>query len=93
MIDVEEAALVETYGRALALEAGRLAGVAPVALNAADEIAVVAFLEHRLSYLGIAKLIEQVLLEAPTVALSWDSIAQTDSWARTRALELLPALA
>jgi 1-deoxy-D-xylulose-5-phosphate reductoisomerase len=78
---------------ALALEAGRLAGVAPVALNAADEIAVAAFLDHRLSYLGIAKLIEQVLLDAPTVALTWDSIAQTDAWARSRALELLPVLA
>lgn len=76
---------------ALALEAGRLGGVAPVALNAADEIAVQAFLEHRLSYLGIGRLIERVLNAAPTAALSWTSITETDAWARNRALELVEA--
>jgi 1-deoxy-D-xylulose-5-phosphate reductoisomerase len=73
----------------LAYEAGRLGGVAPVALNAADEIAVQAFLAKRLSYLGIPKLIETVLLEAPKTNLTWESIASTDTWARTRAEELL----
>jgi hypothetical protein len=34
-----------------------------------------------------------VLLEAPTLTLTWDSIAKTDAWARSRALELLPVLA
>jgi 1-deoxy-D-xylulose-5-phosphate reductoisomerase len=73
----------------LAIEAGKRGGVAPVAMNAADEIAVNAFLEHQLSYLGIPKLIEQVLSEAPIERLSWDSINATDAWARTRATELL----
>jgi 1-deoxy-D-xylulose-5-phosphate reductoisomerase len=73
----------------LAYEAGKLGGVAPVALNAADEIAVQAFLEKRLSYLGIPKLIEKVLSEAPTTDLTWDSITTTDAWARTRASELV----
>jgi 1-deoxy-D-xylulose-5-phosphate reductoisomerase len=73
----------------LAYEAGRKGGVAPVALNAADEIAVEAFLAHKLPYLGIPKLIEAVLQEAPSVELSWESIAQTDAWARTRAKELV----
>jgi 1-deoxy-D-xylulose-5-phosphate reductoisomerase len=72
----------------LAFEAGHKGGVAPVALNAADEIAVSAFLAHKLPYLGIPKLIETVLQETPSVALSWESIAQTDTWARTRAKEL-----
>ncbi len=76
---------------ALALEAGNRGGVAPVALNAADEIAVQAFLDGKLSYLGIAALIEKVLNAAPTTALSWSSIAETDAWARTRALELVEA--
>ncbi len=74
----------------LAFAAGKLGGVAPVALNAADEIAVQAFLEHRLPYLGIAKLIEQILAETPKAELTWESIASTDAWARTRAKELLP---
>ncbi len=73
----------------LAYEAGRLGGVAPVALNAADEIAVQAFLEKRLSYQGIPKLIAKILSEAPTTDLTWDSIATTDAWARTRAGELV----
>lgn len=73
----------------LAYEAGRLGGVAPVALNAADEIAVQAFLDGKLSYLGIPKLIEQVLSEAPQTDLTWDSIEATDAWARTRAAEIL----
>jgi 1-deoxy-D-xylulose-5-phosphate reductoisomerase len=73
----------------LAYEAGRRGGVAPVALNAADEIAVEAFLAHKLPYLGIPKLIEAVLQEAPSLELSWENIAQTDHWARTRARELV----
>jgi 1-deoxy-D-xylulose-5-phosphate reductoisomerase len=73
----------------LAMEAGKRGGVAPVALNAADEVAVIAFLEHKLSYQGIPKLIEQVLDESPIESLSWDSIFATDTWARTRAIELI----
>lgn len=73
----------------LCYEAGQIGGVAPVALNAADEIAVQAFLERRVSYLGIPKLIEQIVRETPKQALSWDSIFEVDAWARRRALELL----
>jgi 1-deoxy-D-xylulose-5-phosphate reductoisomerase len=75
---------------ALAYAAGERAGVAPVALNAADEVAVAAFLAHQLDYLGIARIIEQVLAETDDLALSWESIAATDAWARARARELLP---
>jgi 1-deoxy-D-xylulose-5-phosphate reductoisomerase len=76
----------------LAYEAGRRGGVAPVALNAADEIAVTAFLEGKLSYLGIPRLIQQILNETPNETLSWDGIALTDTWARTRAFELIGTL-
>jgi 1-deoxy-D-xylulose-5-phosphate reductoisomerase len=74
---------------ALAYAAGERAGVAPVALNAADEVAVAAFLAGQLDYLGIARMIEQVLNETDDLALSWESIAATDGWARARARELL----
>jgi 1-deoxy-D-xylulose-5-phosphate reductoisomerase len=53
---------------------------------------VTAFLGGKLSYLGIPRLIEQILSEAPNETLSWDGIAVTDTWARTRALELIGTL-
>jgi len=46
---------------ALAYEAGRAGGTAPVALNAANEVAVDAFLKERLSYLGIADVVARTL--------------------------------
>jgi 1-deoxy-D-xylulose-5-phosphate reductoisomerase len=45
----------------LAREAMRKGGAYPCALNAADEIAVSAFLEQRLPFLGIPEVIERVL--------------------------------
>jgi 1-deoxy-D-xylulose-5-phosphate reductoisomerase len=48
---------------ALAREAIRQGGTAPAALNAANEIAVEAFLGGRLSFTGIAEVIESVLGE------------------------------
>jgi 1-deoxy-D-xylulose-5-phosphate reductoisomerase len=74
---------------ALATQAGHAGGVAPVALNAADEVAVQAFLERRLTYLGMPRLIAKVLNEAPKTSLNWTSIAETDAWARQRAWELV----
>ncbi|MEG9436894.1 1-deoxy-D-xylulose-5-phosphate reductoisomerase [Edaphobacter sp. HDX4] len=45
----------------LAYEAAETGGEACIALNAADEIAVAAFLEGRIPFLGIPRTIEQVL--------------------------------
>jgi len=45
----------------LAREAMKKGGAWPCALNAADEVAVAAFLEGRLAFLGIAEVIERVL--------------------------------
>jgi 1-deoxy-D-xylulose-5-phosphate reductoisomerase len=50
----------------LAKQALRQGGSAPCALNAADEIAVAAFLERKLSFLGIAAVIERVLSRMPS---------------------------
>jgi 1-deoxy-D-xylulose-5-phosphate reductoisomerase len=55
---------------ALAREAIRLGGTAPAALNAANEIAVEAFLGGRLAFTGIADVIEKVLGESPVEPLS-----------------------
>jgi 1-deoxy-D-xylulose-5-phosphate reductoisomerase len=49
----------------LAYEAAAVGGNACIALNAADEIAVAAFLEGRIPFLGIPRTIEQVLMETP----------------------------
>ena len=45
----------------LAREAGRKGGIYPAALNAADEVAVAAFLERRMPFGGIPRVIESVL--------------------------------
>ena len=47
----------------LAYEAAEAGGRAPIALNAADEIAVAAFLEGRIPFMGIPRTIEDVLIE------------------------------
>ena len=74
---------------AQAYRAGELGGVAPAALNAADEVAVEAFLDGRLGFLSIARVIEAVLDEVSHDTPSWESIAATDHWARRRSEELI----
>jgi 1-deoxy-D-xylulose-5-phosphate reductoisomerase len=45
----------------LAFDVVEAGGTAPVILNAANEVAVAAFLERRLGFLDIAKLVDQTL--------------------------------
>ncbi|MEZ5080934.1 MAG: 1-deoxy-D-xylulose-5-phosphate reductoisomerase [Thermoleophilia bacterium] len=47
----------------LAVEAGRVGGTAPAALNAANEVAVAAFLERRIGFLDIPETVEHTLNE------------------------------
>ena len=70
-----------------ALEAG---GGYPVVLNAANEVAVAAFLEGALGFTSIPRLIEQAL-EAYTgiPANSIDEVRTLDSWARQHAQMLV----
>jgi 1-deoxy-D-xylulose-5-phosphate reductoisomerase len=77
---------------AQAYRAGELSGVAPAALNAADEVAVQAFLDGQLGFLGIARVIETILDETPSATADWDGIASTDAWARRRSHELISQL-
>ena len=51
---------------ALAREAARAGGTAPCVLNAANEVAVHAFLEGEIGFLDIARLIERALAELPS---------------------------
>ena len=65
-------------------------GTAPAILNAANEIAVAAFLEHRLSFLGIAQLNEAVLDALPAVPeSSLDDVLAMDAEARRIAQRMI----
>ncbi|MGD0008186.1 MAG: 1-deoxy-D-xylulose-5-phosphate reductoisomerase [Terriglobia bacterium] len=75
----------------LAREALRKGGSLPCALNAADEVAVEAFLAHRLRFSDIPRVIEGVL-EQTTHAQSCsslDDVLECDREARRLALELV----
>jgi 1-deoxy-D-xylulose-5-phosphate reductoisomerase len=80
----------------LALEAGAAGGTAPTVLNAADEVAVAAFLDGRIPFTGIAAVIERTLEEMPALPVThFDDLFATDAEARERAAagvkELTPA--
>ena len=67
----------------LAREAGELGGTFPCAFNAANEVAVEAFLAGRLPFLGIAETVERVLEAAPgTPAGDLDDLFEADADAR-----------
>ena len=72
----------------LAREAMKKGGALPCALNAADEVAVAAFLERRLPFKGIAEVIEQVLGRTPRVRFeNMDDVLAADAEARRTAKE------
>jgi len=63
-------------------------GAMPCALNAADEIAVAAFLDRRLPFLGIPGVIERVLERMPRVKFEkMDDVLTADMEARRMAKE------
>ncbi|MBM4218731.1 MAG: 1-deoxy-D-xylulose-5-phosphate reductoisomerase [Gammaproteobacteria bacterium] len=78
----------------LAQFAARCGGTMPAVLNAANEVAVAAFLGRRLNFAGIAAVIESVLQqhEAGAVTSLADALA-ADAWARERALRALDSIA
>jgi len=72
----------------LAREAGTVGGTLPAVLNAANEVAVAAFLERKLPFPGIWQTVEAVMSEHRTVAHApLDAILEADRWARARAAE------
>jgi len=78
----------------LAREAMKKGGAFPCALNAADEIAVAAFLERRLPFLGIPEVIERVLGRTPRVRFEkMDDVLTADAEARRMAREEVERLA
>jgi 1-deoxy-D-xylulose-5-phosphate reductoisomerase len=78
----------------LAREAATAGGTGPCVLNAANEVAVHAFLSGRLPFMGIPAVIEQTLERVPPAGVhSFDSLYQADGDARAVAGELVGALA
>ncbi len=78
----------------LAREAMKTGGALPCVLNAADEVAVAAFLERRLPFLGIAEVIERVLARTPRTRFEkMDDVLAADAEARRTAKEEVERLA
>jgi 1-deoxy-D-xylulose-5-phosphate reductoisomerase len=80
----------------LALEAGAAGGTSPCVLNAADEVAVAAFLDGQIPFTGIPAVIEHVLEEMPARPVThFDDLFATDAEARRRSEDqvrgLMPA--
>jgi 1-deoxy-D-xylulose-5-phosphate reductoisomerase len=79
---------------ALARASGETGGIAPAVLNAANEVAVAAFLERRLRFDEIISTVADTVAAAPAVtAPTLTDILDADSWARRHAGELVGATA
>ena len=82
----------------LARSAGKAAGTAPAVYNAANEVLVDAFCDHRIGFLGITDLISRCLTEhlgtghVPDSELTVDAVLAADAAARQRARELVEEL-
>ena len=77
----------------LAYAAMREGGTAPAVLNAANEVAVAAFLEGRLRYTAIPQVIEQALTRAAsTQGDDLDTVLEADRAARRAAAECVAML-
>jgi 1-deoxy-D-xylulose-5-phosphate reductoisomerase len=76
----------------ISFRAGREAGSSPAVLNAADEVAVEAFLQGRLGFTGIPRVVEETL-----DIIDWrevddfDGVVAVDREARSVAASLLTA--
>lgn len=77
---------------ALAYRAGRLGGTAPAILNAANEVAVARFLEEKLAFMEIPRVIAAVLDEARVEAKpGLEQVLAADAWARQAAAAKIEA--
>jgi 1-deoxy-D-xylulose-5-phosphate reductoisomerase len=74
----------------LAREAGEAGGTAPCVLNAADEVAVEAFLSGRIPFTAIAEVVERTLEALPAATLShFEDLYAADAKAREHARALI----
>lgn len=93
-----EAPDLETFRcLALAIEAGTTGGTLPAVMNAANEVAVAAFLAEQIPYLGIAELVERAMNHAVREgsvkeATSIEELLAVDAETRVYAREQVPLL-
>jgi len=74
----------------LAIDAAKEGGTMPCVMNAANEIAVEAFLNKRINYVEIAYVIEKVMeIHNKKDILTIQDAIQSDKWARSHAKELI----
>lgn len=74
----------------LAREAAAAGGAAPAVLNAANEVAVAAFLAGQIAFTDISPLVAQTLAcDLPPAPLTLDDVLAVDREARARAAEML----
>lgn len=74
----------------LAYMAGKMGGSMPTVLNAANEIAVAAFLADKIGFLNIVDIVEEVMQKHKVeVISSYEMIVNLDKWARSEAGKLL----
>lgn len=77
----------------LAIAAGRTGGTAPCVLNAANEVAVHAFLDNRIAFTAIARVIEQTLESMPSQSVRhFSDLAAADGEARVKSHQLIEAV-
>ena len=70
----------------LARRAGDTGGTMPAVLNAANEVAAASFLEKRLGFSGIWRVVDEVMNRHTSVAHpDLDAILRADQWARGEA--------
>jgi len=92
-LDFEKASTRRYPCLKLAREAMKKGGALPCALNAADEVAVAAFLEKKLPFLGIPEVVERVLGRMPRLKLQkMEDVLSADAEARRIAKEEVAAL-
>jgi 1-deoxy-D-xylulose-5-phosphate reductoisomerase len=75
----------------LAYEAGRKGDTYPAVLNAANEVAVQAFLDGLISFDSIPSIVEETLEGHEPLQPRLDEVLEVDAWARTKARGLVEA--
>jgi 1-deoxy-D-xylulose-5-phosphate reductoisomerase len=89
-LDFEEPRRADFPALDLARQAGEVGGTLPAVLNAANEVAVAAFLDRRCSFPAIWQTVDATMqAHTPVAAPDLAAIVEADSWARRRAAELL----
>jgi len=74
----------------LARHAGEIGGTLPAVLNAANEVAVEAFIQGRINFVRITEIVQQTMARHEPIAHpTLEQIMSADAWARTEAARLV----